>query len=487
MQFSGKITNSVLVYLSSNGFDRSLLYETTEVPLEFMNDPTSWIPAADVESFLAGVYRTFSHQDPDLIKHMGQRSAELRGWGVLDSVLRMIQRPQDIFAHPQRLISYFISPAPPIGNMIRESELVRFDLPISDNEYPLTVTYLTGALEGLPRFWSREMARAKWQHSTVQIDWSEKQQTFLPSEEMSPNPELVQSLVHGVEMAHAQVEARDLEIARLEEEIRELKNQAERLKRQRETHLHLNLETSERESLQKSLLEVRENVLHLTDYLTRCQQVLTIARVALRQDPQVMSALRKIDWETIRGQYPWLHLQIIENLNQADQLVNPRQIPVQSNAAGLVDVQQLLNQIVLRLQSEDPTTMIVKQKSFVDSPQPIDVEKAQVALWQVVSASVRDMDHRGELELFARRDGEFLEIQINEHGQLKRNNKEYRPLLQADHETGDATLIAAATLMKQQNGQLLIAGEKIGARKFTCQWKMKNRMDSMSSESQYLN
>ena len=99
-----------------------------------MNDPTSWIPAADVESFLAGVYKTFSHQDPELIKHMGQRSAELRGWGVLDSVLRMIQRPQDIFAHPQRLISYFISPAPPIGNMIRESELVRFDLPISDNE-----------------------------------------------------------------------------------------------------------------------------------------------------------------------------------------------------------------------------------------------------------------------------------------------------------------------------------------------------------------
>jgi len=138
MLFSGKITNSFLVYLDKHGVDSEKLFELTDLPTEFLREPSCWIPAQDVEKFVASMDREFGSIFHDnLPKLVGHECHELRSWGVLDSVIKMMQKPQDLFLQPHRFLSYFVSPAPPVGNVVREEEAISFDLPISIKNFHL--------------------------------------------------------------------------------------------------------------------------------------------------------------------------------------------------------------------------------------------------------------------------------------------------------------------------------------------------------------
>lgn len=44
-----------------------------------------------------------------LAKLVGHECHELRAWGVLDSVIKMMQKPQDLFLQPHRFLSLFPS------------------------------------------------------------------------------------------------------------------------------------------------------------------------------------------------------------------------------------------------------------------------------------------------------------------------------------------------------------------------------------------
>jgi len=50
--FSGKISHSVLKFLENRGLDLDGLYELTNLNVEFLNDPTSWLDAHQMEDFL---------------------------------------------------------------------------------------------------------------------------------------------------------------------------------------------------------------------------------------------------------------------------------------------------------------------------------------------------------------------------------------------------------------------------------------------------
>ena len=180
MFFSGKITHSFYAHLAQQGVEPSEIYQLTDLPDEFLKDPTSWLEAKKVEHFLQALEERFALRFPDvdLITSAGHISKELKAWGVLDSVLRMIERPQDVFTQPQRFISYFISPSPPIANFQRSDEAVSFDLPISYEEYPCVCRYLTAAIESLPSFMGGELAEAKWNNTKISVSWRQEQSVF---------------------------------------------------------------------------------------------------------------------------------------------------------------------------------------------------------------------------------------------------------------------------------------------------------------------
>ena len=178
--FSGKVTHSVYNYLVRNLSDIEGLYELTDISTEMLKDPTCWIEARSVERFLEAIDKEYGSitQDKTLLTTIGHSCSELRSWGVLDSVLKMMQDPQDVFGHPQRFLSYFISPAPPVANVTRNKDSVGFDLPVSPEEYPFFTEFLKASFEGMPQYTGKQQAIVTWQGTRVEISWNMAQENL---------------------------------------------------------------------------------------------------------------------------------------------------------------------------------------------------------------------------------------------------------------------------------------------------------------------
>ena len=149
-----------------------------------MRDPSSWIDAEEMESFLNIASNHFSNKQStdNLAELVGHDCLNLHSWGVLDSVLRMMDKPLDIYLHPERLLSYFISPSPPLLRLdspaTEDLEKSSFEISISSFDYPLTTKYLQTALEALPTFFGRENAQVQWIGKVVDINWETRQDSL---------------------------------------------------------------------------------------------------------------------------------------------------------------------------------------------------------------------------------------------------------------------------------------------------------------------
>ena len=263
--FSCKLSHSLISYLDRRGEDLELLYEKFDWPTEFLRDPSCWLEADKMESLLRLMEKDYAHAvhtDPlndsgsefsgsalsvsnsaaldhslhgsshgqdALIVAVGHQCKDLRSWGVLDSVLRMVQTSKDLFAQPERFLSYFVSPAPPIGDLKREADSVSFVLPISEIRFPLVTAYLRAALEALPTYISKPMATVTWRESRVRIVWSERQVSLFSdaeNKELTLHPELVRNILMNLESSQTELELakkslieRDLEIERLKKAL----------------------------------------------------------------------------------------------------------------------------------------------------------------------------------------------------------------------------------------------------------------------------
>jgi hypothetical protein len=290
MLFSGKITNSFLVFLDRHGVDSEKIFELTDLPTEFLREPSCWIPAQDVEKFVASMDREFGAIFHDSLPSLiGHQCHQLRSWGVLDSVIRMMQKPQDLFLQPHRFLSYFVSPAPPVANLKREAESIAFDLPISNQEFPCVTEFIRSALEVLPCYLGRNPAQARWRATRIQISWSESQSDLLKDDDMAPNykPELVQNLMQALEESQRQIE--------------DLRNQLS-LGESSSPHPIAATDTEFVQGLRTHLVRARGHMMRMSDYLVRSQQLITLLVGQDRMDRQVQEAMRRVDWDYVKVQ-----------------------------------------------------------------------------------------------------------------------------------------------------------------------------------------
>lgn len=312
MLFSGKITNAFLVYLERNSKDLEPVLEMTEVPSEFLRDPSCWIPAEDVEKFLGALEKTNSEVCSASL--VGHACSELRAWGVLDSVIRMMNQPQDLFLQPQRFISYFVSPAPPIANVTRKEESISFDIPISDQEFPCVTEFLRSALEVLPRYIGHSAAVVKWSGHRITINWSQAQDKMLSEEDLTPNykPELVQSLMHALEDSQRQ--------------LTELRSQMgnSSVPMPSPDPIACEIDPEFQQQLRAYVVKVRGQLMKLTDYLVRSQQLVTLLVGQDRMNRQVQEAMRRVDWEYIKLQSSPVAQEIADLLSDFEREVNAK-------------------------------------------------------------------------------------------------------------------------------------------------------------------
>lgn len=315
MLFSGKITNSFLVFLDRHGVDSEKLFELTDLPTEFLREPSCWIPAEDVEKFIAAMDREFGPMFQEGLPTMvGHHCHELRSWGVLDSVIKMMQKPQDLFLQPHRFISYFVSPAPPVGNVKRGEDSISFELPISNHDFPLVSEFIRSALEVLPCYLGRNQAQASWDEGHIQISWSNSQSDLLNEEDLSPNykPELVQNLMQALDESQRQVE-----------ELRSQLSTGESVRPQP----ILATDTEFVQGLRAHLARVRGHMMRVSDYLVRSQQLVTLLVAQGRMDRQVQEAMKRVDWDYVKTQSPQVAQETADLLTEFERELNQRLRP----------------------------------------------------------------------------------------------------------------------------------------------------------------
>lgn len=316
MLFSGKITNSFLVYLDRHDVDSEKLFELTDLPTEFLRDSSCWIPAADVEKFLNTMEREFAARFTEsLPKLVGHECHQLRAWGVLDSVIKMMQKPQDLFLQPHRFLSYFVSPAPPVGNVVRGETDISFDLPISNQEFPAVAEFLRSALEVLPCYLGHTAAFVRWSGTKMKISWSDAQPDMLKDVDSTPNykPELVQNLMAALEESQRQID--------------ELRGQLSHREDMDKPQPIPGTDTEFVQGLRTDLVRARGHMMRLSDYLVRSQQLVTLLVGQNRMDRQVQEAMRRVDWDYVKLQSSQVAQETADLLTHFETELNQRLRP----------------------------------------------------------------------------------------------------------------------------------------------------------------
>ncbi|KYG67352.1 hypothetical protein AZI86_10180 [Bdellovibrio bacteriovorus] len=331
MHFSCKISNAVLTILEEQGEDLTPLYEQTHLAVELLRDSSYWVSAPDMEMFLETALRLPLKQDGNILQRAGHEGPNLRAWGVLDSVLRMMPRPQEIFNQPEQFLSYFISPKPPIDNLRRDANSIAFDLPLPAEQYPLVTTYLKAAFESLPVYVGQPLARCEWDGITITLNWSTQQSSIFNDQAENighqVSPDLFKSLIEDLQSTQREREDLQKYVGDLEEKIRDLEKQKlqqavvsveqavadkSSLLPQEGSMSHLNFDS------QAPGYVLNQNLARMHDYMVRAQQLITMLVAQGKMTPAVKEAMRRVDWEHVKTQYPRTVFESMELVKKAN-------------------------------------------------------------------------------------------------------------------------------------------------------------------------
>ncbi len=185
MYLSGKITNSFFKFLSRCEFDTSCFFDMTELEIDFLKNPHSWMDATQVEVLLHNIKRAYQDQflDKDLVTTVGHNSMDLDCWGGLEKFLKMFHSSHEIHDKLEIFFSYFVSPTLEIQNKERTASYYSFTTNFNGEEYPTVRDYFCSILENLPAFLGGDRTEVKWGMEEVKIYYVEEETLFLPLEE----------------------------------------------------------------------------------------------------------------------------------------------------------------------------------------------------------------------------------------------------------------------------------------------------------------
>jgi signal transduction histidine kinase len=437
--FSCKITHSLFTYLDRRGEDLEALYEKCDWPAEFLRDPSSWLEADKMETFLAQIDLGYSRGlqlEEGLVTSVGHQCKDLRSWGVLDSVLRMVQTPKDLFAQPERFLSYFISPAPPIGDLRRGPDSVSFVLPIDEVQFPHVTGYLRAALEALPTYISKPMAQVIWDNSHVGISWSENQVSLFgeaQDTDLSLNPELVRNILQSLEATQSQLEAMKCELHAKEEEILKLKssspsasvNPAAMASEIASASTLARLAQGASCELGGPLEQVLTELYRLGDYMARGQQLVTLLVGQGRQTPQVQEAMRRMDWLFVAQEGPQVIKRSVAGLQKMQEsLRDLHLIAGNAEAPGSIlegdampsDLNEVVDQAILSARTQTRDAFQVDRQFLLDRSIRVNPLRMQQAVTNLLNNAFEALSPGGVVRVVTRPRGARVEIEITDTG-----------------------------------------------------------------------
>lgn len=327
------------------------MYDVAPIPMEVMRDPSYWISAPDLEIFLEAVMKLPLKRDANILIKAGHHGPELRAWGVLDSVLRMMPNPQEIFHQPEQFVSYFVSPKPPLENVRRDDRGISFDWPLPAEQYPLVATYLKAAFEALPVYVGQDMAQCTWDGIHLDLRWSQSQKVLFgeidPGHQISPD--LFKQLIDDLQRTEREREDLQKRIGDLESQLKEVRDsqlrdvdarmipvEKRRNKENKESgtvpfsYTQEHVPTSVSPAILDEALpghQIGQNLARLHDYMVRAQQLITMLATQNKLSPGVKEAMRRMDWDFVKDQYPKTISESVESLRKIQMHVRELETP----------------------------------------------------------------------------------------------------------------------------------------------------------------
>jgi hypothetical protein len=318
--FSSKISHSVLTYLEDQGEDLTVLMNILGSHFELLRDPSTWIAAPEMEFFLEKIEQTYpvptlDGSAADLLTRVGHKQPSLHAWGVLDSVLKMMTKPTEIFVQPQRFMSYFVSPEPPLEKVVRTEEGISFDWPLPSDQYPHVTAYMKAAFEALPTYMGQGLGTCAWNDIHLDLRFPASM-NLLSHEDLGHqiSPQLLQNVVEELQKNQRDLEEKNRELQRKNEELLQY---SQNLQGQGVVQ---NASLPRFEDLSMDPLmpghKIGQNVARLHDYLVRAQQLITMIMAEHKANPAVKEAMRRMDWDYVKASYPRTIAETVEALRQ---------------------------------------------------------------------------------------------------------------------------------------------------------------------------
>lgn len=429
MLFSNKISNSVLNYLEGQRSGLEKLYSSMEIPEEFLRDPSSWIEAEQMEQFLKNAQNFYDHPsegNETLIDRIGHMSSQLRSWGVLDSVLKMMKSPEDIFSQPERLLSYFISPQLNLKLLEKKSNRVSFETHISQQEYPFVTRYLKSALEALPNYWGQDHCEVTWNENVIDVQWTQTQKSFFAEDEIERviSPELFQSLISDLEKKQRELELKNRELIEKNRLLEFTQNKLEASYKEKIYTEKLSglseLAMSVAHEINNPLSYVNGNLSRLHDYLVRSQQLVTILVGQDRETAQVKEAMRRMDWSFIVHDFPKVVKEMQSGMQKVRDIVKDLSFLTGSQSLSEertpVDLNHLIEEAVKMIRLSTPTTVQIETHYFLDRLTPVYTTRLEQAIVNILNNAVQSIDGNGMVRVITRPQGNKVEIEISDTG-----------------------------------------------------------------------
>ncbi len=320
MLLSCKISHAFFTYLERHGvaltrLEKSRLIDfdgegpAGSLPIETWRDSSAWVEAEKMESFLAFVSQLdLETLEGDILENVALQIKDLRSWGALDSVLRMMPGVRDFYAQPARLLSYFIHPAPIVEGLNRTSDSVEFTIVPGLSRYTQTTAFIKACFEALPTYIGKPLATVEWSGERIKISWQERQVEMGtrtdPAQGLSLNPDLIRNIL--VNLQDAQKEVQDLKFKLAQNKSAD------------------GLYQNQREAIEKEIFR-------LNDYWTRAEQVIKVIMASSKNDPQVRETLRRTDWESLKDRVKHATSQLLRLVNTNPDTVEERILDIEPN------------------------------------------------------------------------------------------------------------------------------------------------------------
>ena len=457
MLFSSKVTHSVLKFLESNGLDSERLYSLINTPEEFLKDPSSWQPARNIEFFLAkseSLFKETIKSDQSFIQCVGHKCAQLKSWGVLDSVLKMIKHPSQFYAEPTNFLSYFISPTPSITQLqINTSSQFSFNLSFSldfeINDYPHFVSYFIAVLEALPTYLNHNLAHVSWKNKHINITWKDHQTSFFPEnkkildqnfknlnhplESLTKDKKLITKQESSIQKTQSLL--KQLHLSQNDPNIENQKNDLEQL----DTWEKLTNQLVSK--INPYILKSINNTQKLKDYFVRARQILTILIGQEKHRTYIKDSMKRMNWDFVTQEFSSTVEQSMQDLLKINEALES--LLIKEPQKTKVDLNLLLTTIVNDLIGHKTHIAVdyhlIKIKKIIVFHQHL-----RHAFIHLIRASVPHLNNKGFIKISTHlKNKKVIEIEILSRG-FDQHHQKHR----------DIHLSIAHWLIRMHNGKI---------------------------------